>query len=222
MKKSVKRLIIPSIYLVAVLSVLGCLYLTVATVDNYFSKKDDFDYSINSLTKSPVKAVQAEETKEEQQKEEQQETNTIIRPYTSEKVSIGRYFYDYESDEQKQESSIILYENTYMQNTGVDYVSDEQFDIVSILPGKVTTIETDEILGNILKIESDKEIITVYEGIDNINLKEGDIVERGQVIATSGISNINSNYKTSLHFEVYYKGSIIDPEKFYTLNLNEL
>ena len=176
------------------------------------------DYSINGLTDTPSKAVQAEETKVEESNNNQQ----ILRPYTSDKVSIGRYFYDFEGDEQKQENSIILYENTYMQNTGVDYISEEQFDVVSVLPGKIASIDKDEILGNIIKIEHEKDIVTVYEGIDNINLKVGDEVTAGQIIATSGTSNINANYKTSLHFEVYYKGSIIDPENFYTLNLNEL
>lgn len=216
MKKNVKKIIIPSVYLVAILSVLGCVYLTIATVNSYFDKKENFNYAIDGMENTPIKPVQAEDVKEET------DDQTIIKPYKSEKVSVGRYFYDYESDEQKQENSIILYENTYMQNTGVDYISDEAFEVVSVLPGTISSIEDDEILGKIVKIQHDKDILTVYEGIDNINLKIGDKVTSGQTIATSGTSNINANYKNSLHFEVYYKGSIMDPENFYTLNLKEL
>lgn len=219
MKKSVKKFIIPSIYLVAVLSVIGSVYVTVSTVNSYFNKKENFNYSLNDITDTPIKPVQAEEVKDNSNTEN---ISKVLRPYTSEKVSIGRYFYDITSDEEKQENAIILYENTYMPNTGVDYISEEEFDIVSVLPGKVTSVETDEILGNIIKIEHEKDIITVYEGINNINLKVGDEVTAGQIIAKSGTSSINSNYKTSLHFEVYYKGEIIDPEKFYTFNINEL
>lgn len=43
-----------------------------------------------------------------------------------------------------------------MQNSGVDYVSDEVFDVISVLAGKVISVDTDEILGNIVKIEHDK------------------------------------------------------------------
>ena len=40
--------------------------------------------------------------------------------------------YDYESNNQKQEDSLIYFENTYLQNTGVDYVNSESFDVVSV------------------------------------------------------------------------------------------
>ena len=108
-----------------------------------------------------------------------------------------------------------------MQNTGVDYISDETFDVISILPGKVTSVEKDEVLGNVVKISHDKEIITVYEGVDNVSIKVGDEIKQNQLIGTSGVSNINSNYKTSLHFEIYYKGTTVNPEAFYTLKLEE-
>ena len=58
------------------------------------------------------------------------ETNeNIIRPYIVDGVKVYRYFYDFESDdEKKQMDSLIVYGETYMQNTGVDYSSDEIFD----------------------------------------------------------------------------------------------
>lgn len=213
--KKVKKMIIPGVYLTAVLSVIGCIYLTVSGINNYMSDKDDFKYSINGINSNPIKAVQGEEIN----------NNTklsISRPYTSDKVKVGRYFYDYKAEASSQEKSIVFYENTYMQNTGIDYISDEVFDVISILPGKVSSIEKDEVLGNIVKISHEKDIITVYEGIDNVALKVGEEVKQNQLIGTSGASNINSNYKTSLHFEVYYKDTIVNPENFYTLDINEL
>ena len=68
------------------------------------------------------------------------ESDMIIRPYIDENVKVGRYFYDYESDNNKQENSLILYENIYMQNTGVDYINNSDFDVVSILDGEVITV----------------------------------------------------------------------------------
>lgn len=109
-----------------------------------------------------------------------------------------------------------------MQNSGVDYVSDEVFDVISVLAGKVISVDTDEVLGNIVKIEHDKNIITTYQGIDKVALKVGDVVSQGTIVGVSGKSLVNSNYTTSLHFEVNYKGELIDPEKFYSLNVNEL
>ena len=55
-----------------------------------------------------------------------------------------------------------------------------------------------------------------------IDLKEGSTINQGTIIGTSGTSKINTNYTTSLHFEVYYNGELMDPENFYTLNIEDL
>lgn len=212
--KGFKKLIIPGIYCAAVFAVIGCITATILGVNKYLVEKSNFKYSVNSLINKNIKPVQGEDNK--------QINDKIIRPYKSDTVSIGRYYYDFESDKDLQEKAIIFYENTYMQNTGVDYINDTQFEVISVLNGKVNKIEKDDTLGNIIKIEHDKDIFTVYQGIENINVKEGDTVTQGQVIASSGKSEINSNFLSSLHFEVYYKGKLIDPENFYTLKLSDL
>lgn len=210
--KSVKKLFVPTVYLIAVLSVVGCVFLTIFSINKYLSETEKFDYSINGIIDSNIKSVQADE----------EESNFIIKPYRGENISVGRSYYDFQGDEASQEKSIIFYENTYMQNSGVLYVSDKAFDVVSVLSGKVVSVDTDETLGNIVKIEHDKNIISTYQGIDNVALKVGDNVTQGTVVGTSGKSLVNSNFETSLHFEVSYKGELIDPEKFYSLNVNEL
>lgn len=212
--KSVKKIFVPTIYLMAILSVVGCILLTIMSINKYLTESEKFDYSINGLIDNEVKPVQGEDNTKNNVK--------IIKPFRNEKVTIGRGFYDFEGEQTNQEKSIIFYENTYMQNSGVDYVSDEVFDVISVLAGKVISVDTDEVLGNIVKIEHDKNIITTYQGIDKVALKVGDVVSQGTIVGVSGKSLVNSNYTTSLHFEVNYKGELIDPEKFYSLNVNEL
>lgn len=212
--KSVKKIFVPTIYLIAILSVVGCILLTIMSINKYLTESEKFDYSINGLIDNEVKPVQGEDNTKNNVK--------VIKPFRNEKVTIGRGFYDFEGEQTNQEKSIIFYENTYMQNSGVDYVSDEVFDVISILAGKVISVDTDEVLGNIVKIEHDKNIITTYQGIDKVALKVGDVVSQGTIVGVSGKSLVNSNYTTSLHFEVNYKGELIDPEKFYSLNVNEL
>lgn len=212
--KSVKKIFVPTIYLMAILSVVGCILLTIMSINKYLTESEKFDYSINGLIDNEVKPVQGEDNTKNNVK--------VIKPFRNEKVTIGRGFYDFEGEQTNQEKSIIFYENTYMQNSGVDYVSDEVFDVISVLAGKVISVDTDEVLGNIVKIEHDKNIITTYQGIDKVALKVGDVVSQGTIVGVSGKSLVNSNYTTSLHFEVNYKGELIDPEKFYSLNVNEL
>lgn len=212
--KSVKKIFVPTIYLMAILSVVGCILLTIMSINKYLTESEKFDYSINGLIDNEVKPVQGEDNTKNDVK--------VIKPFRNEKVTIGRGFYDFEGEQTNQEKSIIFYENTYMQNSGVDYVSDEVFDVISVLAGKVISVDTVEVLGNIVKIEHDKNIITTYQGIDKVALKVGDVVSQGTIVGVSGKSLVNSNYTTSLHFEVNYKGELIDPEKFYSLNVNEL
>lgn len=204
----VKKLIVPSIYVTAVTIIIASIVLVTTSINKYLTIPRDYNYSIQTEFENTLPVVDVE--------------NTIIKPYLSENVTVGKYFYDFEADEERQQNSIIFYENTYMQNSGVDYVSDETFDIVSVLDGEVMSIETDATLGNIVKIKHDKNIITVYQGIDNIEIEEGTKINQGTIIGTSGTSKINTNYTTSLHFEVYYNGELIDPESFYTLNIEDL
>ncbi len=217
---NVKKLFVPGVYLISVISVIACIVLTITSINKYLTEKKDFTYSVNGLIDEDSVPVQGSDNNDNTTTPTN--PNEIIRPYKSDKVTIGRYFYDFEAEAKNQENAIIYYENTYMQNSGVDYISETVFDVVSVLNGKVLSVDTDEILGNVVKVEHDKELITVYQGIDKVNLKVGDTVTQGQVIGTSGTSSINSNYSTSLHFEVYYKGSLMDPENFYKLNLKDL
>lgn len=151
-------------------------------------------------------------------KEETQTTSNedIIRPYTSEKVKIGKNYYDYKSEEQKQEDSIIYYENTYIQNTGTDYTSDEIFDINAISDGTVISITTDDIVGTTIKVEHQNKMMSIYQSVKDVKVKEKDTVTKGQVIATSGTNNISSDLGNHLHFELYKDNVLVNPEEIFT------
>lgn len=204
----IKKLIIPSVYVGAIILIISSIMLVISSINKYLTIPKDYNYSVETNFENIIPVVET--------------NNQIIKPYLSDNVTIGKYFYDFEANEERQQNSIIFYENTYMQNSGVDYISDTQFDILAVLDGEVISVETDDTLGNIVKIKHDKNIITVYQGIDNIEIEKGNKVNQGSIIGTSGTSKINTNYTTSLHFEVYYNGQLIDPENFYSLNLQDL
>ena len=203
----IKKLIIPSVYVGAIILIISSIMLVISSINKYLTIPKDYNYSVETNFENIIPVVET--------------NNQIIKPYLSDNVTIGKYFYDFEANEERQQNSIIFYENTYMQNSGVDYISDTQFDILAVLDGEVISVETDDTLGNIVKIKHDKNIITVYQGIDNIEIEKGNKVNQGSIIGTSGTSKINTNYTTSLHFEVYYNGQLIDPENFYSLNLQD-
>ena len=124
--RKLKEWVIPTIYLSAVLLFVGCIYTLVIGVQNFFSEKRDFDYSINAID-NPVPVIYSESSSKPVA-----QVSSIVKPYKGENITIGRSYYDINSDIESQEKSIIFYENTYIQNTGVDYISDNSFEVVSI------------------------------------------------------------------------------------------
>ncbi len=202
-----KRLIIPTVYAISLLLIIGSVFMLVEGISNYFNETINYDHSVKNVFE---KTIPVQTTK-----------NLIIRPYLSENVNIGKYFYDYEGEKENQEKALVYYENTYMQNSGVDYISNSIFDVVSILDGEVISVESDNTLGNIVQIKHDKDLISIYQGIDEVAVKKGDSINQGQILGVSGTSKINPEYNSSLHFEVYHKGEIIDPENLYTLSIED-
>ena len=206
-----KRLVVPTIYTISLLLIIGSIFLLVSGISSYFKEIPDYDYAVKNVFNDNNKVLPVQTTK-----------SLIIKPYLSENVSIGKYFYDFEGEREGQEKALVYYENTYMQNSGVDYISNSVFDVVSILDGEVISIEKDNTLGNIVKVKHEKDLISIYQGIDEVSVSKGDSVTQGQILGVSSTSKINPEYISSLHFEVYYKGEIIDPENLYTLSIEDL
>lgn len=144
-----------------------------------------------------------------------EEESVLTKPFKAEGVSVAKSFYDYKSESDSQESSIIYYENTYIQNTGIDYTKETSFEVVSVLSGTIISITEDDIVGKTVKIKHDNEIISVYQSLGEITVTENETVNQGQTIGTSGENAINSEMGNHLHFELYYANKLVNPEDYY-------
>lgn len=169
---------------------------------------DDFTYVNDYIFDSYYPVVNQEEK--------------IRKPYTSESVSISKSFYDKDATPEEQQKSIIYHEGIYMQNSGVDYKSEEQFDVVSSLSGTVTNVSEDALLGKTIEIRNSTELIMVYQSLGEVTVKKGDVVTQGQIIGKSGVCKLNSDIKQGLHFEMYKNGGVINPEKTYDKLVKDL
>lgn len=146
----------------------------------------------------------------------------IARPYVDENVQIKRNFYDFSATEEAQNNSIVYYENTYIQNSGVDYSCENAFTVVSILPGTVIKISENDLTGKTVEIKHDNNLISVYQGLSQIDVNEGDSVVQAQIIGASGTSKINNNEGNNLHFELFHNGQVVNPETYYDKAVSEL
>lgn len=210
-KRKLKSFVVPVIYSVAIVISIFSMYL----VKNIFTKNMDSN-------KNEVKYVDNEITGVDTVIPVISTSTSIIKPYTNNDVKIVNNFYNYQADAESQQKSILYYENTYMQNSGVDYAMDSEFDVVSILDGTVIKVEENDILGVIVEIRHTNDLISIYQSLKDVSVKVDDKVVQGQIIAKSGTSNINTSLTNHLHFELYHKGMVVNPEDYYNKLLGDL
>ena len=130
-------------------------------------------------------------------------------------------YYDYKSEE-TQENSIIYYENTYMQSSGIAYGGVDKFDIVAVLDGIVTVVKEDELLGTIVEIKHDNNMYSLYQSVSDVKVKENDQVVQGTIIASSGTSALQKDLGSHVYFEIIVNNNTINPELSYGKSINEL
>lgn len=196
----------PTLYVIILMLVFGAVSL----VSSMMKSNSDYLYSIGIINTDTRTVVEVPV-----------DTIDIIKPFTSEQVSVDKYFYDVNETEDKQINALIYFQNTYMKNTGVLYKADEEFDVVSVLSGTVLNIREDDILGNVVEIEHNTNLRTIYYSLSDVKVKVGDMLIQGQTIGISGANNIVEN-KNNLLFEVYYNGALINPETFYAMDITTL
>ena len=141
-------------------------------------------------------------------------TNKMINPYTDKNVKIGKTYYDYKGEEKNQENSITVHDNTYMQNTGIDFISDQIFDVVSVQDGTVINVKEDNLLGKVVEIKHESGLISSYQSLSEISVKKGETITQGQIIGKSGTNELDKESGNHLHFEIYKDGTSVNPENY--------
>ena len=152
---------------------------------------------------------------DEKDREVIKENVKMVKPYTDENVQVLKYFYDYQANADSQEKSILYHENTYIQNSGMDFGLENTFDIVSVLDGTVVDVREDELLGTVVEIKHDNDFISSYQSLSEVSVKKNDTIKQGQVIGKSGTNTIDQDLGNHLHFELYKSGSVVDPSKYF-------
>ncbi len=214
-KRKLKGYVLPAIYFVVLgIMVVSITFLSQSLLEKQKENNEDYNYSTSVFEESESDPTNKENNTTAEIK--------IVRPYTSDKVTVTKEFYNKEESAENQEKALIFYENTYMPNTGILYGSDEKFDVVSILNGTVKEIKEDEILGNMISVDCDNKITAIYYTLGEVKVAEGDQITQNQVIATSGMSNIDSSKLETLLFETYIDGVLTNPNTLFDKNISEI
>jgi len=206
-RRKVKKQVIYLGYALGFLLLVGLFTVTELSL-NKKEKPEDNDYVNKTIFENSIPVVATKEV--------------IIRPYTDNTIKIVTNYYNQNDDEQTQQQSLIYFENTYLPSTGINYQTDYDFDVVSILDGVVVTVKEDQTLGKIVEIKHNDNIISTYQSLSEILVKEGDEVKQGTIIGKSGTSNIQPDLGSHLHFELTIDSHTVDPEEYYDKELGEL
>lgn len=206
-KLRLKRYVIPCLYVVLFATVMTGAFLITKAMKKSKPATPDYNYVSNIVTSDVVPTIS--------------EAKKLIKPYTDEKVTVGKSFYDYKAEASNQEKSITYYDGSYIQNSGIDYVLDQAFDVVAVLDGTVTNVKQDDILGTIVEIKHDNNYVTTYQSLSDVTVKKDDIVTQGQVIGKSGTNKLDKDMGNHLHFELYTNGQVVDPNLYIGKEIKE-
>lgn len=195
-KLKLKKYVLPTA--VFSISVVIFTIAVIATKNTLQEEKKNLNYVSNIILNDELPVIDVAEEK-------------VINPYTDQNVTVGKKYYDYKASAEEQENSIIYHENTYIQNSGIDFIGKDQFEVVSVLPGTVSNVKEDELLGKIIEINHNNEFVSIYQSLSEVTVKKGDNVTQGQIIALSGTNKLDKDLGNHLHFEFYANGQIVNP-----------
>lgn len=211
-KRKLKFFVMPAVYGILFATImLSLLVLNKVNTTKVSSNDENYTYVNGSIITKTVPTIS-------------EKTNEVVieKPYTSDKVSIYKRFYEKEGTDQERENAILFYNNTYVQNTGLIYKGEEQFDVISVLNGTVVDVKDDETLGKVVEIKHDNNLITTYQGLSNVTVKKNQTVNQGDIIGKSGKIKINDDLENALLFEIIHNGNLVNPEKYINKKINEL
>ena len=195
-QRKLKAFVIPSLLTILGVAILVAIISMIRPVDD-LKEKNLINYVSNTILSEDIAVINT--------------PTKVIYPFTDTSVTIGKSYYDYKGTAESQEKSIIYHENTYIQNSGVDFVYDKQFEVISVLDGTVTNVKEDKLLGKIVEVSHNNEYVSIYQSLSDIKVKKGDNVSQGQILGISGTNTLDKELGNHLHFEFYAGGHIVDP-----------
>lgn len=139
-------------------------------------------------------------------------------------VEVVTEFFDINASAEEQEMALVANGNKYHPNLGLDFAAKDgsEFEVLAALSGKVTAVRDDSLLGNVIEIDHENGVATIYQSIKDIKVKVGDNVKQGDVLATSGTSQLNKAAKNHLHFEIRKDSTAMNPLNFFGQPLTAL
>ena len=105
---------------------------------------------------------------------------------------------------------------------GIDFAAPRGSEVKATASGKVTLVKKSDLqagYGNYVEIEHGNGYTTRYAHLEDISVKQGQRINKGEVIASVGMSG--GATAPHLHYEVIYKGNKINPINYLVEGMDE-
>ena len=104
------------------------------------------------------------------------------------------------------------FSNSNNENKGIDIAGNSGDPVLAAESGEVVYAGNGLLrYGELVIIKHNDQFLSAYAHNSSINVREGDVVNRGQQIANLGSTGIDRNM---LHFEIRLAGSPVDPQSY--------
>jgi murein DD-endopeptidase MepM/ murein hydrolase activator NlpD len=101
-------------------------------------------------------------------------------------------------------------------HAGIDFAAREGTKVTSVAAGIVNWAGRHPEYGNMVEIKHGAGLVTRYAHNKSNQVKAGDVVKKGQVVALSGSTGRST--APHVHFEVYKNGRVVDPATYIRRN----
>lgn len=137
-------------------------------------------------------------------------------------VDVIMPFFEAGASEDEKQAALMEHDDTYIPNTGIALArqDDETFNVIAALSGEVTRAENVPLVGNLVEITHEDDMVTIYYSLTEVAVQRGDIVQQGDVIAKAGRNELEKNLGVHLHFEVHRSGEPVNPEAVIAQEMN--
>ncbi|WP_197076566.1 M23 family metallopeptidase [Domibacillus indicus] len=132
-------------------------------------------------------------------------------------------FYDAKAEAGDQEEALVVFNDTYYESTGVDYVLEngKTFAVSAPLSGTVKDVREDAFLGNYIEIDHGNGVVSTFQSVEDIAVKKDDTVSQGQKIGEAGRSILNESAGIHVHYEITKDGELLNPSALYGKAISE-
>lgn len=199
-------------YTMLTLSLMGVIGLGAVGVSNLIDSETEQVISDGVSNVEPETPEEIVSVKEEK----------LSNPFTV-NAQIKTYYYDLNDDASIREHALVFYNGSYSPSTGMNYFYNNQnFDVIAVFSGEIIEKKVDSMYGVTVYLKHDNGLIAVYSSLSEVNVKVGDKVNQGDVLAKAGTNTINSSMGNHLNFSLIKDGNYINPRDNFAKNIKDI